>query len=196
MQSSSLSKQVLLLANRVVQDYQIEAVTKDTSYVPPVALHVQSMSKTALFLFTEPTVNTDFTLEAIGSYYVPAPSAISAHSIGATALLLSNATLRNYQLEAIGSDGSFVRPGQIRTRSVAKTALVLAPLQAHTSGYALEALGRGVTPTPSTQYLLEAISGLPYSTPSSDFHLEAVGASTIDPPRPQTEIVWFTIGDP
>ena len=196
MQSSSVSKQVLLLANRVVANYELEAVAKDTSYVPPVGVQAGTVSKTALFLFTEPSVVSEFHLEAIASHYVPTPAAISSHSIGATALLLSNSTLRTYQLEAIGADGSFVVPGQIRQHALSKTALVLAPLGAHASRYGLEAIGYGTTPTPSSGYLLEAISGLPYSTPTSDFHLEAIAQSTIDPPIPQTRIVWFTVGDP
>lgn len=196
MQSSSVSKQVLLLANRVVSGYHVEAVGKDPSYSPPIGLQAGTMSKTALFLFTEPVTTFDFTLEAVASHYVPAPSAIAGRSIGATSLLLANAVLRNYQLEAVGADSSFRKPGEIRTRSVSATALVLSPLGATTRSYLIEAVGYGVTPTPSSRFILEAVSGLPYNTPIHGFTLEAVGESTISPPRDQTQIIWFTVGDP
>lgn len=196
MRTSSVSKQVLLLSNRLTYNYDLEAVTKDVSFVPPVALRAGTVSKTALFLYREPPVISSYTVEAVGGYYMPPPSAIKTHSIGGTALLLSNAKVRSYVLEAIGSDGSFVTPGQIRSKSISLTALTIVPLSVADKRFSVEAVGFGSTPTPSRVYTLEAVSGLPYSAKSYNFVVEAVAQSTIEPPRPQTQIVWFTIGDP
>lgn len=195
-QSSSVSYQVLLLANRTVSNSVLEAVAKDNSYVPPVALQASVLSKTALFLYKEPSLVQNFTLEVIGDFYIPPPAHLNARNVSATALVFANTQLKSYAIEAIGSDSSYVVPGQIRTHSVSAYGLALAPLGATASRYMLEAVGYGFDPVPSRSYTIEAISGLPYSAFASNTTLEVVAESTISPPRPQTYGVWFTIGEP
>lgn len=190
----SLVKTVIIGTTTQAHTFSVEAVSRDTSFVMPGDLRARSVAKEVL-LGPTLTVNS-FLLEAVASANTVTPADTRARSVSKYVVLAPNPTVDSYAVEAVAADSSFVRPGDIRGRSLTKEVLIAPPLSALAQNFAMEAIGYGYDPVESSTYTLEVISGLPYSAFVSNFSVEAVAESTINPPRPQTYGVWFTITEP
>lgn len=192
--AKAAAKQVLLQATPTVTRFQLEAVTRDTSFIMPRDLRARGGTKTVMLAVTPRVYG--YQLEAVGSAATVLPGDLRARSNTKQALLSATPQASQYMLEAVAEHSGFVIPGDTKLKAAAKQVLLGGPKDISNSDYRLEAVGYGNTPTPSSLFTLEAVVGLPYSTPIHNFTLEAIAESTITPPRPQTVAVWFTVVDP